>query len=195
MQSPIDLPADAAGAPGNEYAYREAPLSILHNGHTVQLNYAPGSTMSVAGAQYELLQFHFHAPSEHTVGGHVYPMDAHFVHKDSHGGLSVVGVLIEQGAANTALAEAWAHLLAHKTTAQTLADVHIDAAAVLPGRGGYHHCKGSLTTPPCSEGVLWFVLSQPISMSAAQIKKFEDAVGHNARLVQPMHGRRMMGMN
>ena len=114
MQSPIDIAADATGlavgTPGHEFAYQEVPLSILHNGHTVQLNYAPGSTMSIQGRQYELLQFHFHAPSEHTVGGQAFPMEAHFVHMDSHGGLAVVGVLIEEGAANAALADAHARV-------------------------------------------------------------------------------------
>lgn len=197
MQSPIDIaPQDtglAVGAPGHEFAYQEVPLSILHNGHTVQLNYAPGSSMSIQGQSYDLLQFHFHAPSEHTVGGKAFPMEAHFVHQDSHGGLAVLGVMIEEGAANAALAGAWAHLPAHETAEQTVADVRIDASAVLPPDGRYHHYKGSLTTPPCSEGVRWFVLTEPISMSAAQIKKFEAAASPNARPVQPLNARLLIG--
>ena len=197
MQSPIDIAPEATGlavgAPSHDFAYRETPLRILHNGHTVQLNYAPGSIMTVQGQAYELLQFHFHAPSEHTVGGQAFPMEAHFVHMDSHGGLAVVGVLIEEGAANAALADAWAHLPAGESAEQTVADVRIDAGAVLPPDGRYHHYKGSLTTPPCSEGVRWFVLSQPISMSAAQIKKFEDAAAPNARPVQPLNARLLIG--
>jgi carbonic anhydrase len=199
MQSPINIAAGATGlsaaASGNDYTYQAAPLSILHNGHTVQLNYAPGSSMSVQGEKYDLLQFHFHAPSEHTVDGKPYPMEAHFVHKDSHGGLAVVGVLIEEGAANAALAEAWTHLPAHETPEQMIADVSVNASAVLPADGRYHHYKGSLTTPPCSEGVRWFVLAEPISMSAAQIKKFEDAAGPNARPVQPLNARLLIGSN
>ena len=199
MQSPIDIAADATGLSvgisGNDYAYQETPLSILHNGHTVQLNYAPGSSMSVEGEKYDLLQFHFHAPSEHTVGGKHYPMEAHFVHQDSHGGLAVIGVMIEEGAANAALADAWAHLPAHETAAQMVADVSVNASAVLPADGRYYHYKGSLTTPPCSEGVRWFVLSEPISMSAAQIKKFEDTAAPNARPVQPLNARLLIGSN
>ena len=200
MQSPIDIAAGASGLavgpPGHDFAYREAPLSILHNGHTVQLNYAPGSTMSIQGHQYELLQFHFHAPSEHTVGGQAFPMEAHFVHQDSHGGLAVVGLLIEEGgAANAALADAWAHLPAHESAEQTVTDASVDAAAILPADGRYHHYKGSLTTPPCSEGVRWFVLSQPITMSAAQIKKFEAAAAPNARPVQPLNSRLLISPN
>ena len=200
MQSPIDIDADASGlavgAPSHDFAYREAPLSILHNGHTVQLNYAPGSSMSIQGQQYELLQFHFHAPSEHTVGGRVFPMEAHFVHQDSHGGLAVVGLLIEEGgAANAALADAWAHLPAHETAEQMIADVSVNAAALLPPDGRYHHYMGSLTTPPCSEGVRWFVLAQPISMSAAQIQKFEAAAAPNARPVQPLNTRLLISPN
>jgi len=199
MQSPIDIADDATGlavdASDHDYAYQETPLSILHNGHTVQLNYAPGSSMSVQGHKYDLLQFHFHAPSEHTVGGKPYPMEAHFVHQDSHGGLAVIGVLIAEGVANDALADAWAHLPAHETPEQMIADVNVSASAVLPADGRYHHYKGSLTTPPCSEGVRWFVLTQPISMSAAQIKKFEDAAGPNARPVQPLNARLLVGPN
>lgn len=110
MQSPIDIASAATGlvvgVPGHGFAYQDVPLSIVHNGHTVQLNYAPGSSMSIEGQQYDLLQFHFHAPSEHTVDGKAFPMEAHFVHKDSHGGLAVIGVMIEEGAANAALANA-----------------------------------------------------------------------------------------
>ena len=194
MQSPIDIAVGATGlsvaTSGNDYAYQASPLSILHNGHTVQLNYAPGSSMSVEGETYDLLQFHFHAPSEHTVDGKPYPMEAHFVHKDSHGGLAVIGVLIE-----AALAEAWAHLPAHETPEQMIADVSVNASAILPSDGRYHHYKGSLTTPPCSEGVRWFVLTKAISMSAEQIKKFEDAAGPNARPVQPLNARLLIGSN
>ena len=109
MQSPIDIALDATilavDAACHDYAYLETPLGILDNGHTVQLSYARGSSMSVQAHKYDLVQFHFHAPSEHTVGGKPYPMEAHFVHKDSHGGLAVIGVLIEEGAANEALGE------------------------------------------------------------------------------------------
>lgn len=197
MQSPIDITAEATGLAlgmsSHDYAYRETPLRILHNGHTVQLNYAPGSIMTIQGKAYELLQFHFHAPSEHTVEGRAYPMEAHFVHQDSHGGLAVVSVLIEEGAANAALAEAWAHLPAGESAEKEVAEVSVDAGAILPPGGRYHHYKGSLTTPPCSEGVRWFVLSEPISMSAAQIQRFEEAVGANARPVQPLNARLLIG--
>ena len=197
MQSPIDIAPAATGlvvgAPGHGFAYLDVPLSVVHNGHTVQLNYAPGSSMSIEGQQYDLLQFHFHAPSEHTVDGEAFPMEAHFVHMDSHGGLAVIGVMIEEGAANAALADAWAHLPAHETVETTVADVSVNAGAVLPSDGRYHHYKGSLTTPPCSEGVRWFVLSQPITMSAAQIQKFEAAAAPNARPVQPLNSRLMIG--
>ena len=197
MQSPIDIASAATGlvvgVPGHGFAYQDVPLSIVHNGHTVQLNYAPGSSMSIEGQQYDLLQFHFHAPSAHTVDGKAFPMEAHFVHMDSHGGLAVIGVMIEEGAANAALADAWAHLPAHEAVETTVSDVSVNAGAVLPPDGRYHHYKGSLTTPPCSEGVRWFVLSQPITMSAAQIQKFEAAAAPNARPVQPLNSRLMIG--
>ena len=199
MQSPIDISAAATGlsvgAPGHEIHYGESPLKILHNGHTVQLNYAPGSSMAIEGHPYDLLQFHFHAPSEHTVDGKPFAMEVHFVHADSHGELAVIGVMIAEGAENAALAEAWAHMPAHQTAEETVANVSVNAAAILPPDGRYHHYKGSLTTPPCSENVRWFVLSEPISMSAGQIAKFEAAAAPNARPVQPLNARLLIGPN
>jgi carbonic anhydrase len=199
MQSPIDISAAATGlsvgAPHHEIHYQASPLKILHNGHTVQLNQAPGSTMTIAGGKYDLLQFHFHAPSEHTVEGKSFPMEIHFVHANSHGELAVIGVMVEEGAANAALAEAWAHLPAHQSAEEMVAGISVDAAAILPPDGRYHHYKGSLTTPPCSENVRWFVLAEPISMSAAQIAKFEAAAAPNARPVQPLNARLLIGPN
>ena len=119
MKSPIDIASAATGlvaeSAGYGFACQEMPLSTVQNDHTVRLNYAPGSLMSIESQEYDLLRFQFYTSSEYTVDGKAFPMEAHFVHKDSHGGLVVIEVMIEEGAANAALANAWAHLPAQKT--------------------------------------------------------------------------------
>ena len=190
MQSPIDI-VGAFGAQtiGNTMAYEPTPLNIVHNGHTVQVNYQAGSSMTVGGEAYALLQLHFHAPSEHTVGGKAYAMEIHLVHQSASGQLAVVGVMIEEGAESAALADIWANMPMTATPEASHAGTAVDAAAILPDAARYYHYKGSLTTPPCSEGVRWFVLEAPITASAAQIAQFEEAAGPNARPVQPLNER------
>lgn len=191
-QTPIDLAAPRPGA-GEPIAfdYQPAPLAVVNNGHTIQVNYAPGSTMSIGGKTYNLVQFHWHAPSEHTVDGKPFDMELHFVHKDAEGQLGVVGVLLRKGRASDALDSIWAHMPKAVNAVKQVANVTVDAEALLPLSGGYYHYSGSLTTPPCSEGVQWFVLKQSMEVSAAQIDKFVKMVGHNARPVQPLNGRRI----
>jgi carbonic anhydrase len=190
MQSPIDLNAGFTVATlSHAFDYKPSALNIVHNGHTVQANYAPGSSMTVQGKVYDLLQFHFHAPSEHAIGGHRAPMEVHLVHQSADGELAVLGIMMNEGAANEALAGAWSKMPMHETAAADHGDVMVDAAALLPATGRYYHYKGSLTTPPCSEGVRWFVLQTPITVSTEQIAKFVEAAAPNARPLQPINKR------
>lgn len=190
MQSPIDLNAGfTVETISHAFNYKPSPLNIVHNGHTVQANYAPGSSMTVQGKVYDLLQFHFHAPSEHAIGGRRSPMEVHLVHKSADGELAVLGIMMNAGAANQALAGAWSKMPMHETAAASHDGVVVDAAALLPETGRYYHYKGSLTTPPCSEGVRWFVLQTPITVSAEQIAMFEQAAAPNARPLQPINKR------
>lgn len=191
-QSPIDIrDKDAAKAalPAIEFDYHSSPLSIVDNGHTIQVNYAPGSGITVGGKRYELVQFHFHKPSEERLNGKAYPMVAHLVHRAADGTLAVVGVLLERGARLPVVATVFDNLPRRAGETLDVPGVSIDVAALLPQSKAYYTFTGSLTTPPCSEGVTWFVLKQPSHISAAQVAQFGRRYAMNARPVQPLNGR------
>jgi carbonic anhydrase len=188
-QTPIDIPSTVT--PGLvhslEFHYQPSDLTILNNGHTVQANYETGSRIMLEDTEYELVQFHFHAHSEHTVAGKSYPLEMHLVHKSAAGALAVVGVFIEQGAENEALSEVFANLPKKETEAKAVGDVQIDVSNVLPKERWAWRYSGSLTTPPCTEGVQWTVLSQPIRASASQIKAFTDIFSAEDRTIEGAH--------
>jgi carbonic anhydrase len=193
QQSPIDIRATKKEKlPALEFAYQPSPLKIIDNGHTIQVNYAPGSSVTIGGVRYDLLQFHFHKPSEERINGRDYPMVAHLVHKNAEGKLGVVAVLFKQGAENPLVKTLWDALPTEKGQQQEPAGASIDIASLLPKAQGYYNFPGSLTTPPCSEEVNWFVLKQPVEMSAAQLKRFAALYKHNARPVQPLNGRTVL---
>lgn len=189
-QSPVDLSGMVeADLPAIDIHYAVGGGEILNNGHTIQVNYAPGSTISVAGHRFELKQFHFHSPSENTVEGRSFPMEAHFVHADQDGNLAVIAVMFEEGAANAELDKAWSQMPGHADEKTDLA-AEVNADSLLPADRDYYRFSGSLTTPPCSEGVWWLVMKQPASASAAQIEKFTHVMHHpNNRPVQPLNSR------
>lgn len=189
-QSPINLDhmKHNGELPPLQLSYRSAPLKIVNNGHTIQVNYGPGSSLTLDGDRYELIQFHFHTPSEHLVEGEASAMELHLVHRNAQGKLAVIGVMINEGEENEALKAIWANFPAVKEE-KTVAQTTINAAALLPGDRGYSHYQGSLTTPPCSEGVQWFVMDQAITASAEQIEAFMEEYSYNARPVQPQNGR------
>jgi carbonic anhydrase len=189
-QSPIDITsAVKADLPPIQFAYRTAQLRIINNGHSIQVNYPEGSFITVNGKPYQLVQFHFHHPSEEKIKGKHFDMVAHLVHKNAEGNLAVVAVLIKKGHANAFIKTLWAHLPSDEGTEAVPANVSIDASGLLPAQRGYYTYTGSLTTPPCSEGVTWFVLKAPIEFSSDQINRFAHFYKHNARPVQPLDGR------
>jgi len=190
-QSPIDIRgAVRADLPPIQFDYHAAPLDIIDNGHTVQINYAPGSSISVGGQRYELAQFHFHEPSEERIDGKGYAMVAHFVHKNPEGKLAVVAVLMKKGGApNPFVKTLWSHLPKEKEKEETVAGVSVDPTTFLPKDHAYYTFSGSLTTPPCSEGVTWFVLKTPVGISDAQAARFGKLYSHNARPVQARNDR------
>ncbi len=155
----------------------------------MQVNYGPGSGITVEGKRYELLQFHFHAPSEHVVAGRQFAMEVHFVHQRADGELAVVGALMQVGADNMALREPWAIMPKKACKPRREDRVLINARDLLPRDTGYYRYMGSLTTPPCSEGVNWYVLAQPISVGMEQVRKLIAAVGANNRPTQPVSNR------
>jgi carbonic anhydrase len=188
-QSPIDIrgaKAEALAPIG--FAYTGSPAEIVNNGHTVQVNLGNGGTIKLASGEYKLVQFHFHTPSEEKVNGKRYPLVAHLVHKNDAGALAVVAVLFKQGHANRALQPVFAALPAKAGEAHALAD-DFNPAAMLPAQRGYYAYMGSLTTPPCSEGVHWQVLQTTAEISKGQLAAFRKLYAMNARPVQPLNGR------
>lgn len=189
-QSPVDI-ADGADVEAAPVAmqYRPTPLKVVYNGHTVQVNYAAGSTLTVDGKTYHLAQFHFHSPSEHTRKGSPFPMEAHLVHKADDGSLAVVGVFLKEGSENPLLARIWPHLSGEVNREVAVEGVAVNVADLLPSEKAYYSYSGSLTTPPCSEGVTWLVMDRSVEVSKAQVERFLDLVNPNARPVQPLHDR------
>jgi carbonic anhydrase len=213
-QSPIDINSTTQSKLFSlNFNYFPATLQILNNGHTIQYNYGKinsgpeyfvtienkqyalptamenNSSISISGETYNLLQVHFHSPSEHKVNGRSYPLEAHFVHANSQDQLAVVGILFENGVSNDFVSTPWQHMPASTGTPQTINNVTLNAENLLPGNRDYYHYRGSLTTPPCSEGVRWFVMKSPRTVSSSQISKFVSTVGNNARPVQAVNSR------
>ncbi|NQW19082.1 MAG: carbonic anhydrase family protein [Chloroflexi bacterium] len=192
-QSPIDIKdARLADLEDLEFHYSPSMMTVVNNGHTIQANYGSesgeSSWMVLNGNEYELLQFHYHRPSEHTINGHQAAMEMHLVHKDAEGKLAVVGVLLEPGAHNTSLDPIWDVLPDHAGDEVTV-DGLFDVNKVLPQDRRTFRYPGSLTTPPCSEGVSWLLMKTPVSLSQAQVDEFKEHYFFNARYTQPLNGR------
>lgn len=193
-QSPIaisDSMAIKSHLPPIDFHYKSSALKIIDNGHTIQVTYEPGSFITIGPRQYALVQFHFHRPSEEELNGRHYDMVAHLVHQDGEGRLAVVAVLLTEGRANSLISLLWEHLPKAKETEAVANGVKIDLADLLPPNLAYYTYVGSLTTPPCSEGVTWFVLRDPMSVSADQIARFAQLYPLNARPVQPVNSRQI----
>lgn len=189
VQSPIDIRgAKAADLPAIKFDYKPSPLRVIDNGHTIQVNYAPGSSIDVGGTRYELVQFHFHKPSEEKIDGTSHAMVIHLVHKGADGKLVVVAVLLDGGGASPTINAIWKNVPKEKSK-EASAKATVDAATLLPGDRGYYTFLGSLTTPPCSEGVRWFVLKTPVKIAESEIMAFGKLYPMNARPTQPLNGR------
>lgn len=189
-QSPIDIRnAQAAQLLALEFSYGRVVPSILNNGHTIQVNVPPGQFLQIGERRYELVQFHFHTPSEERVQGRSSAMVAHFVHRDAEGKLAVVAALIQPGKANTGFDAVLAHLPQRAGETISVDGLELDLAGLLPAERRYWDFEGSLTTPPCSEGVRWMVLTQPVTVSAEAIRSLRRLYPANARPVQPLNGR------
>jgi len=192
-QSPIDIRAPKpADLPPIQFAYVRTPLHIVNNGHTIQVNYAPGSFITVGDKRYQLTQFHFHHPSEERINGKGFEMVAHLVHAMPNGALAVVAVLFDSGPENPVIASLWQHLPTHEGPEQKLDEVQIDVTGLLPQDRGYYTFTGSLTTPPCTEDVTWFVLKTPERISTSQADAFGKIYPRDARPIQPLNGREVL---
>ncbi len=169
------------------FHYQPARVWVVNTGHTIQVNYPSGSMVIHNGRLYQLRQFHFHHPSEHEIHTLSYPMEMHLVHQDAKGHILVVGVFVEQGESNPVLNAWWDRLPRH--SGEVADGGLINAKDLLPSSSHHFSYHGSLTTPPCSEGVQWIVLRNPVSLSPEQILRFIDVIGNNARPIQVRHGR------
>lgn len=193
-QSPIDIrDAVALDLVDIEFHYGETANHIVNNGHTIQVNVDPGSHIVYNGIRYDLLQFHFHAPSEHTIDGEAAPLEIHFVHRDPNSNnLAVIGILLSAGdGENGTYAAVFDHLPAQAGASQATSEA-LALAEFLPPTRGYYTYQGSLTTPPCSEVVRWLLLDTPVALSAEQITAFRSIYDGNARPIQPLGKRDLL---
>ena len=175
------------------FNYRSTPLRIIDNGHSVQVDVEPGSILKVGHKSYQLVQFHFHHPSEELINGKRSEMVAHLVHRDSEGKLAVVAVLLRTGQPNATVEALWSHLPKQKEHEADFKDVLINPAGLLPMNRSYFTYTGSLTTPPCTEGVRWLVLRTPSTLSKHEIAVFGKLYPNDARPVQKLNGRHVLG--
>ena len=193
-QSPIDI----RGAHLNkalqpiDFHYIAGPVTLEHNGHTIVVHVDPGSYIVAGGVRYELVQFHFHHPAEEAVKGKLSDMDIHLVHKSADGKLAVVALRLSEdtGNPNAVLATLWQHLPRTAGTSEKVAEM-VNPGGLLPADRGYWTYEGSLSTPPCTEGVRWFVFEQELSISRDQLRDFANLFRVNTRPLQDPHGRRI----
>ncbi len=191
-QSPINLTGFVeADLPPITFNYHLISTEILDNGHTEQVNVKEGSSITVDGIQFDLKQFHFHTPSENNINGNSFPLEAHFVHASKDGKLAVVAVMFDEGAENEALKELWSVMPTEAGKHQAIDAKHLDA--LLPKERDYYRFNGSLTTPPCTEGVRWLVMKKPVTLSKSQIETFKKVMHqHNNRPLQPSNARTIL---
>lgn len=188
-QSPIDLVStdmDARNTPDINWTPASSAI-VADSGHTIVVSVEDAGGLSLGGTEYALAQFHFHAGSEHTIDGAQYPLEVHFVHVSEDGRLAVVGMTFEEGDANAPLGGIWANL--PESEAETALEGMLDPNAFLPGEDDVWRYEGSLTTPPCSEGVAWTVFQTPLTASSEQLAAFTARYDNNYRPVQPLNER------
>jgi carbonic anhydrase len=196
-QSPIDIVTTRTQAERSrlplEISYPAVPLRIFNNGHTVQVSNSTAASMKVGGDTWKLVQFHFHSPSEHQVDGKNLDLELHLVHKSEKGELSVVGLLFKKGKENRSLAPVLDHVPAEVSKeASPVEGVNVDLSSLVPAKARYYTYDGSLTTPPCSEGVHWYVMSTVGEVSDAQLQQFRGAThGDTNRPVMARGARRV----
>lgn len=194
-QSPIDIQrTEKANLPALRFQYRSGPLNyLIDNGHTIRVNYhdAPGrgNLLDVGGVRYQLTQFHFHRPSEEYILGRRYDMVVHLMHDSADGKSAGVAVLVKAGSPNATVQRMWEHMPRTVGSEQDVAGVELNPADLLPADTAYYTYEGSLTAPPCTEHVTWFILKTPLELSAGQIEAFAKRYPHDVRPVQPLNGR------
>lgn len=194
-QSPIDIRGGlAVDLEPVRFDYQSSKFAVLDNGYTVQVNLAAGNTIEVGGKRFELKQFHFHRPSEERIDGRQFEMSLHLVHQDEQGKLAVVALLFDKGPQHPVLQKVWNNLPLERGE-EAPARVPLELEQLLPTDRRYYTYMGSLTTPPCSEGVQWIVMRTPVTLTEEQIDIFARIYPMNARPLQSASGRRIMQSN
>lgn len=189
-QSPIDI-VDAKDAKASlTISYGESPVKIINNGHTIQLNYVGKGFIVSNGNTYKLVQMHWHSDSEHSIGGKKFPLEVHLLHKSDDGKLAIIGILFKEGAENTFLKKVWTELPATESP-EIEVKANYNPNELFPKQRAYFQYSGSLTTPPCLEGVEWYVIKEPMTASKEQIAQFKAIFSNNARPVQPINAREL----
>ncbi len=191
-QSPVNITnAQHANLPIIEFDYKSSALDVINNGHTIESEYDPGSSITIDGKTYTLVQFHFHHVSENALNGKHSPLEGHLVHKSADGKLAVVAVFFDVGRANPAIATVWANMPKTAVNENKPSGGKVNASLLLPDNREYYTFPGSLTTPPCTEGVTWLVMSHKMTVSKEQIAAFAAIDPDDARPVQPLNGRKI----
>jgi len=191
-QSPINIDEGSTlqgPAEPIAFSYTGSNGTVVNNGHTIQVDVQGDNYITVRGVRYQLLQFHFHTPSEEQINGARYPMVAHLVHKNDEGQLAVVGLMLDAGVANVLIDKVWTYMPLDAGDKVRMPRGMLNLNELLPADQRYYQFIGSLTTPPCTEGVLWLVMKQPVQISRNQLRMFRQLYPFNARPVQPVHGR------
>lgn len=190
-QSPIDISNPVTSQlPALRFEYKPVPLRVVDNGHTIQVTYSPGSWLTVGDKRFQLLQFHFHRPSEERINGKQHEMVVHLVHTDDSGNKAVVAVLLDQGKTNSLLHTVFQNVPPVKGREDSLR-LMINAKDLLPANLSYYTFRGSLTTPPCTEGVTWLILQTSNSLASDDLARFAALYPNNSRQVQPLNDRKV----
>jgi carbonic anhydrase len=189
-QTPINIePQYQTKLPPIKLTYTHKGQSLINNGHSIQVEFPANNTMTVGQQTFTLLQAHFHAPGENQLKGKSYPMEGHFVHKDGKGNLAVLAVFFFVFAENSNIASLWKSMPQKAGENAQLSGGGFDGRSILPAKLEYIYFNGSLTTPPCGEGVRWYVLKKAQTVSKQQVAKFTSIVGVNNRPLQPVNAR------
>jgi len=196
-QSPIDIVTKnskkGADLVSPKFSYGKSNVAIINNSHTVQFNVSGDNMVNLKGKDYKMLQFHYHALSEHTIDGKYYPIEVHFVHQHSATDFAVLGVMFVEGKEN-ALFKKYLDKFPTEKGEYNSEDT-IDLMGLFPDDKSYFNYDGSLTTPPCSEVVNWYVLQTPVTASKEQIEQFSKILDNNYRPIQALEGRAILSYN
>ena len=189
-QSPINITMTHHGDHQQKlvFHYQTSQLHEINNGHTIQVSHVSGCRVDLNDRKYKLRQFHFHAPSEHHIEGKTFPMEVHLVHQDETGHVLVVAVIMVTDAPHPVLSKLW-KWLPEQTEQEVSIPLELNLADILPTNTNRYTYSGSLTTPPCTEGVQWIVLKDPMHVTQQDVDRFVQIIGHNVRPIQPLGGR------